>query len=288
MRRIGFIGTENSHTDHFIRHLNSEGRHPGFQAAALVGGRTERNEQLAVAGGIGVVVDAPEDLLGRVDAAIISSRDGASHRAQSAPLLAAGMPVMVDKPLATTVADADEIIAAARTGGAVLTSGSALRLVPEMTELTARDDDRGELRHVHVVGPADPASPYSGLSFYGIHHVEAALEILGNPVVTPDLEVSVRRMHDTVVAAARIAGVEVTLTFVAPRDGHKVPFHAVAVYTNAVVARDLTLGDDYLAPVLARFIGAVEAGRAPAGAEQLRSPVVVLEAVTTMLEELRA
>ncbi|WP_193312754.1 Gfo/Idh/MocA family oxidoreductase [Georgenia subflava] len=286
MRRIGFIGTENSHTDHFIRFLNAEERHPGFRAAALVGGRHERNETLAATGGIDVVVEAPEDLLGLVDAAIISSRDGATHRAQAEPLLAAGVPVLVDKPLATTVLDAEAIIAAADVGGAPLVSCSALRFVPEMAELTARDDDRGELRHLGVVGPADPDSEYSGLFFYGIHHVETALEILGNPVVMPgQLQPVVTRTGDTTVASTRIAGVDVTLTFITPGEATRVPFHATASFTNAVLARELTLGPDYNAPALARFVGAVESGRTPAGPEHLLSPVAVLAAIADSLEE---
>lgn len=44
MRRIGFTGTENSHTDHFIRFLNTEERHPDFRATALAGGHSARNE----------------------------------------------------------------------------------------------------------------------------------------------------------------------------------------------------------------------------------------------------
>lgn len=76
VRRIGFIGTENSHTDHFIRFLNAERRHPGFSAVALAGGPSERNDTLKTAGGIDVVVNEPSNLIPHVDAAIISTRDG--------------------------------------------------------------------------------------------------------------------------------------------------------------------------------------------------------------------
>ena len=282
MTNIGFIGTENSHTDHFIRFLNAEGRHPGFRAAALVGGASERNTTLA-AGNDLRIVEGPEDLLGTVDAAIISTRDGARHREQAEPLLRAGMPVLVDKPLATSVADAEAILAAAQASSAPLVSCSALRFVPQVAELT--EAGTHSLRHVSVTGPADPESPYSGLFFYGIHHVEAALEILGNPTVEPgSVHVHVRRQGDTTVAHTQLAGVQVTLTFVAPGDGHRVPFHASATRTDAVTARELTLGPDYNAPALARFVAAVDAGSSPTSPDDLLSPVAVLSAITAALE----
>ncbi|GAA4430657.1 hypothetical protein GCM10023169_34320 [Georgenia halophila] len=283
MHRIGFIGTENSHTDHFIRFLNTEGRHPGLRAAALAGGRNQRNETLAQQGDVGLVVDRPEDLLGQVDAAIISSRDGARHRGEAEPLLRAGMPVLVDKPLATSVRDAEAILAAAQEGGAPLVSASALRFVPEVAEL-ADPQDRGDLRALHIVGPADPDSEYSGLFFYGVHHVETALELLGNPAVEPgSVTVTARRDGDTVTALLRIGHVDVHLTFITPDGDTRVPFFALAVGTSGVVARELTLGPDYNAPALERFAVAVESGTTPMDAAQLLSPVVVMTAITEAL-----
>ncbi|WP_053204207.1 Gfo/Idh/MocA family protein [Jiangella muralis] len=287
MRRIGFIGTENSHTDHFIRFLNTEQRHPGFRVVALAGGGTERNETLRAQGGIEQVVDDPADLIPLVDAAIISTRDGARHREQAEPLLAAGIPVLVDKPFATTIDDAEAMLDAAEKAPAVLVSGSALRFVPQIADL-ADDAARGALRQLSIVGPGDPGSEYSGLFFYGIHHVEAALEILGNPVVEPgSVTASVTRDGDTTVALLRIAGVAVVLTFIVPDADHRVPFHATATGVDGVVARELTLDRDYNAPALARFVTTVETGRAPAGRKHLLSPVVVMSAVVEALENRR-
>ena len=281
MRRIGFIGTENSHTDHFLRLLNAEARHPGFRGTALAGGAGPRNNQLAETYGVDVVVESPADLLGHVDAAIVSTRNGARHREQALPLLEAGLPVLVDKPLATTTADAELLLDAASRGGAPLVSCSALRFVPEMPDL--RDGEAGPVRAVHVVGPADPDSEHSGLFFYGIHHVEAALEILGNPAVAAgSLDVTAVRHGDTTVASTWIGGAAVTLTFVAPTDTHRVPFHATVVRPGSVLARELTLGPDYNAPALARFVAAAEGVAAPDDGALL-APVAVLESVVTAL-----
>jgi len=282
--RIALIGTENSHITHFTRFLNVEERHPGVRAVALVGGPSERNRKLAELGGIQLIVEGPGDLGDEVDAAIVSTRDGAEHLEDARPLLEAGSAVLVDKPLAASVEDAQELLALAERNGAVMLSCSALRFVPEIPDF-APTAEIGTLRHLHVVGAADPDSEYSGLFFYGIHHVEAALEILGNPAVQPgSLEVRTVRRGDTVVASFEIAGTQVTLTFITPGAGTRVPFHATGVYENAVVARPLTLGGDYNAPALAEFLRAVAAGASPRSPQDLLSPVVVLSAIVASLE----
>lgn len=282
MKRIGFIGTENSHTDHFIRLLNKEERHPGYRAVALVGGESERNLKLAEAGDISTIVETPEDLIGQVDAAVICTRDGARHREQAEPLLKAGLPVLMDKPFATTPADAEAVIAAAQASGTPLDSSSALRFVPEIAEFAAARESLKDLRRLTVAGPADPDSEYSGLFFYGIHHVEAALEILGNPVIGADQQVDVVRRGDTTTARTLIGDVEVEFVFVVPGDGFRVPFHAYLVGTGGIEAKELTLGGDYNAPLLAKFVNVWETGQA-IDVDRLTSPVNLLSAISSAL-----
>ena len=70
--RIGIVGTENSHADHYVRHFNTDEDYPGHRVVALAGGRNERNVKLAEAGGIFADAGAglgavPEDQLGRIE-----------------------------------------------------------------------------------------------------------------------------------------------------------------------------------------------------------------------------
>ena len=286
--RVGFVGTENSHVKHFIRFLNLEDRHPGYRAVALAGGRNDHNVELAEYGGLDTIVEEPADLIGQVDAAIVCNRDGGLHRAAAEPLLRAGMPVLVDKPLATTIEDAAALLDVARESGSTLVSASALRFVPEITGFVTDHPDHGPLRHLHVAGPADPDSEYAGLFFYGIHHVETAMQVLGNPVVREgEVSVQARREGDTVWATTMIGTTAVTFTFVVPETSGRVPFHATAVHTRGVVASELSLGPDYNAPALDLFVEATKAGAAQLSAEQLLSPVVVLTAITQALEATR-
>lgn len=274
--RVGFVGTENSHVKHFIRFLNVERRHPGFQAVVLAGGESEHNRSLAEFGGISQIVKEPADLLGHVDIAVVCNRDGAQHLAAAEPLLRAGVPVLVDKPLAASTTDAQALLQAARDGGTRLFSASALRFVPEMEQFLADKEEHGPIRHLHVVGPADPDSEYSGLSFYGIHHVEAACQLLGNPVTSSDEIAWIATRHGgSVTALCRLADVNLHLTFMRPGEGYRVPFHATAVFDSAVTSRDLTLGPDYNAPALDGFLHE----RWNLTEDQLLTPVALMEAL---------
>lgn len=284
VRRIGVIGTENSHADQFVRFLNIEERHPGNRVAALVGGRTERNEALCGTGGVDLVVEDPSDLIGHVDAVIVCSRDGRAHREQAEPLLRAGLPLFVDKPLAASVGDAQALVAAAEHAGVPLVSGSALRYVPGTRALTEAAGRCGALRHVTLSGPADPESEYAGLFFYGIHLVEAALQLLGNPLVAPgSAATTVSRHGDTVLAVTRVEDVFLTFAFVTPGNGKQTDFHATVTGTAGVRAASLALPRDYTAPPLARFIEACDRGEPHQDHAALLSPIVLLQSVTDAL-----
>ena len=280
MTRIGVVGTENSHVDHFIRFLNVEHRHPDFTVTALAGGDSERNRTLAEAGGIDTIVESSADLVGQIDAAIISSRDGGLHAEQALPLIKAGLPVLVDKPLAAGVRDATTMLDAAEESGQVLVSASAVRFAPEIAGLRDASESRGTTRFVSVVGAADPDSEYAGLFFYGIHVVETVLELTGDGEFGP---VSVSRNDGSITATTQINDINVAMTFVLKDDTGQVPFHATVVGRHGIDSTALTLGKDYNAPMLEQFTAAIESGTTPYSRAKLLRPVELLESIVSQL-----
>ncbi|MGH3585322.1 MAG: Gfo/Idh/MocA family oxidoreductase, partial [Pseudonocardia sp.] len=251
--RIGIVGAESSHTAELLRLVNEEGRTPGVRVVAVA--------PVDLTGPAGtdpaLWVDGPQDLIGAVDAALVLTRDGATHRALAEPLLRAGLPVWVDKPFATVVDDARAMITTARSAGSLVWSRSALRFtagVRRAAELAAQ----GEVLHLHLVGPADPNGPYSGIAFYGIHLLEAAVEVLG-PAGWSEARVAVQVGGRGVVATTRLAGIPVTCTFVPAGGG----FQLIAVTARGVRTEVLDLGRDYLLAPAEGFLAAC-AGRVPA------------------------
>jgi predicted dehydrogenase len=256
--------------------------HPRGDAArvvALVGEESARNRDLAARGSIPLIAPTSAELLGTVDALVVTNRDGALHRAEAEPFLRAGIPVWVDKPLACSTADARALVDAAAAGGAPLTSYSPVRWVDDTTRLVARLPEVGALQTVTVTGPADPASEYGGIFFYGIHCADVAERLVGAEVA----EVEVTRVADTVVARYRSGDVLVTLQLVLPDGDRQVPFHATVVGRHGILDTDLRLGDGYVAPGVDTFLAMLETGRPPLPSEALLRPIAVLEQVRAAL-----
>ncbi|MEU6014834.1 Gfo/Idh/MocA family oxidoreductase [Streptomyces sp. NPDC047515] len=277
--RIGIVGTENSHVDHIVSHLNVHDAGGDARVVALSGGRGRRNDALASTGGIAKIVDEPTDLLGLVDAVIVADRHGARHRDQAIPFLVEGLAVFVDKPLACSVEDARAIIDTALAHDAPLTSFSALRWIPDADALAARSA-RGGTPHVVVTsGPADPDGEYGGIFFYGIHPVDLALRLAPGEI----RDVRTDSTDTTVTASFTAGGTRVVVNFVEPTETHQIPFHGMTLTQDSMVQQTLALGANYCVPGLEAFLEMARTGRPPIGYADLLRPVEVLEAVTAAL-----
>jgi predicted dehydrogenase len=270
--RIALVGTENSHADHIVRALNVD-QISDARVVALVGD-DEKTRKLAALGEIADVVPTSGELIGSVDALIVTNRDGAVHRELAVPFLDAGIPVWVDKPLAASTADARAILDAARRSGTPVTSYSAVRWVADADAIAAASV--GEVQTVTVTGPADPDSEYSGIFFYGIHIADLAQRLApGEPG-----PVAVEHVGSTVVARYRSDGVLVTLQFVKPTDaGGRVPFHAAVTGRTGLASQVVELDAEYVVPGLKVFLKMLETGEQPLDDATLLAPITVLEQI---------
>jgi len=86
----------------------------------------QRAKDLAAAKGVPLAVADYREIIGKVDAAIVALPHHL-HAPVASELLAAGVHVLVEKPMALTVAECDRMIAAADSSGAVLAVGVARR-----------------------------------------------------------------------------------------------------------------------------------------------------------------
>ncbi|MFD9701107.1 Gfo/Idh/MocA family protein [Lentzea sp. NPDC059081] len=241
--RIGIIGSENSHVGHIVEHLKD-------------------GPDRVVA-----VVDAPEDLFGLVDAVVVAHRHGDLHRPHAIPFLREGLPVFVDKPLAVTNEDAEAIVAEALAHHAPLTSFSALRWLPGTDALAAA----GTPLRVTASGPVDPASPYGGIFFYGIHPVDVALRLAPGPIESVD----VTTHDDRIAVLARVGGVEVEIDLVLG----EAPFRGSVTTSAGTTERELVLDEHYFVPGLEKFLEMTATGKPPVGYDDLLRPVHLLNAV---------
>ena len=130
------------------------------------------------------VVERPEEVIGQVDAVLIATDDGADHVRRARPFVEAGLPVFVDKPLGTTIAELRTFVAWQR-GGARLLSSSGLRYAPELDSFAANQAAIGELRWLCGI-------TCKTWERYGIHLLEPLFRIVGPGFLSVRLETQPR------------------------------------------------------------------------------------------------
>jgi len=108
---------------------------PGVTLVAAVDPIVERAQAAAAAAGAEALSDA-SSLLGRVDAVVVAVPT-AQHLAVARPFLERGVHVLVEKPMASSLAEADEMIALAKSTGACLAVGQTERFNPAVAAALA-------------------------------------------------------------------------------------------------------------------------------------------------------
>jgi len=188
--KCGIIGCDTSHVPAFTRMFNdpkAEGDLADIRVvAAYPGGsddvkasytRVEKfTNQLRE---MGVeIVDSVDALVEKVDVVLLESVDGRPHLEQVKPVLAAGKPVFIDKPVAGSLADALEIYRLAKEHGVPCFSSSSLRFSPEIAG-RASDEKIGEVVGVSAYGPCSLEEHHPDLFWYGVHGVEVLFTLMG-------------------------------------------------------------------------------------------------------------
>lgn len=187
MFKIGLLGSDSSHAERFSELLNVPD-HRNYIAdadakvVAIWGEDAERTRQAAAHGQIETIVDAPGDLMGRVDAVFCITRHGGKHLNLVRPYLKAKVPVFIDKPLATEPDDARAIVALAQQHGTPFTSFSTVRFSADTQDFLAQSQTLGGVRVGVYTGPASRRNPYGGVIFYAIHSIELMLMVQGTGI----------------------------------------------------------------------------------------------------------
>ncbi|MHB8902908.1 MAG: Gfo/Idh/MocA family protein [Thermoguttaceae bacterium] len=186
--RVGMIGLDTSHVIAFTSYLNDAknntgcrvvagfpGGSPDFPASADRVGKF--TEQLRDKYGL-EIVDSIEKLCEKVDGILLESVDGRPHLAQARPVIAAGKPLFIDKPVAASLADVIEIYRLAEENKVPCWSSSSLRFAADVAG--ARESEAlGEIVGCDVFGDSSWAQFHPDLYLYGIHAVEPLFVVMG-------------------------------------------------------------------------------------------------------------
>ena len=186
--RLGIIGLDTSHVTAFTSHLNNPKNNTGCKVvAAFPGGspdfkasadRVEKfTAELRDKHGV-EMVKSVEELCKKVDGVLLESVDGRPHLAQAKPVIAAGLPLFVDKPVAANLEDVVEIFRLAKEKNVPIWSSSSFRYGKGVAGARA-DEKFGKIVGCDVFGSSSWAEFHPDLYLYGIHPVEALFTVMG-------------------------------------------------------------------------------------------------------------
>jgi predicted dehydrogenase len=230
------------------------------------------------------VVDTVDELLKRVDVLMIMSIDGRAHLEQVRPILKAGKPVYIGRPLAASLGDVVEIFRLAKEYNVPCFSCSQHRFSPGFIGMR-NHPEVGQVLGCDVYGgcPTEPHHP--DLFWHGVHCVETLYTIMGpgcetvTRTTTPDAEFIVGVWKDGRVGTYRgikIGALKYSATVFGDKGvstagiyGHGLPVKGV-VPTN-----DEYMGYKGLAIEMAKFF---KTGQPPVSAAETTEMFAFMEA----------
>lgn len=232
--RIGIIGTTTSHVTAALNLFNADNpkyknaesaKHfKGFRITAAYKGGMPDNESSwsrhdvyaknCTEAGVRIY-STIEEMLPHVDGILLESVDGRPHLEQAKPVIAAKIPLFIDKPLAGSLADALEILRLAKENDVPVFSGSSLRYSLFFQRMR-NEKPFGTIYGCEAFSPATLNPKHPDFYWYGIHGVETLFTIMG-----PDcLSVSRTKTESEDLAVGIWEGGRIG-TFRGLRDGRK-------------------------------------------------------------------
>jgi len=181
--RVGILGTENSHAMAFSKILNGldenfKGQFDDFRVVAVGGIDPEASRNVAQTCGIEVITDKPEDMLGMVDAVMITCRDGKYHAPYARPFIEAGIPAFIDKPFTSDPEEALALAKLAKEKKVPLVGGSSVKLTDAVLKLKSLAE-QSDVVGGDVTAPVSMVNDYGNFWFYASHLAECCLTIFG-------------------------------------------------------------------------------------------------------------
>ena len=278
--KAGIIGLDTSHVVAFTGVLNDP-KATGALAdvkvvAAFPGGSPDipsSANRLAgytkVLRGRGIeIVDSIDVLLAKVDVVLLESVDGRPHLEQARPVIKAGKPLFIDKPVAGSLADAVAIFELAKRSNVPCFSSSSLRFSPGI--LGMRNDPRvGNVLGCAAYSPCSLESHHPDLFWYGVHGVETLFTIMGTGCETVS-----RARGDNVDLVTGVWKDGRIGTYRGIRKGAK-PYGALVFGTKGVAPSGGHAGYKPLVIEIAKFF---KTGKAPVSAEETLQIFAFMEA----------
>ncbi|HSH17034.1 MAG TPA: Gfo/Idh/MocA family oxidoreductase [Verrucomicrobiae bacterium] len=188
--RVGMIGLDTSHVTAFAKIMNDPAEKdfvPGARVvAAFKGGSPDIESSISRVEGYtkelvekyGVkLYPTIEELCQNVDAVMLMSVDGRPHLWQAIPVIQAGKPLYIDKPMAGSLGDVIAIFKLAKTHNVPLFSSSSLRY--GRNTQAVRGGAIGKVLSAETTSPFSVEPKHPDMFWYAVHGAESLFTVMG-------------------------------------------------------------------------------------------------------------
>jgi len=189
--RLGMVGLDTSHVIAFTNMLNDPNNAEYVPGAKVVAGfkggspdiessisrLDEYTKQLQEKFGV-KIYDSIAELCRNVDGVLIESVDGRPHLEQAKQVIAAGLPMFIDKPVAGAYEDVLEIARLTKKAGIPWFGGSSLHWVSAWRE-AMKTEKIGEVLGCDAYSPCSYEPHHPDLFWYGVHGVDPLYAAMG-------------------------------------------------------------------------------------------------------------
>ena len=188
--RLGIIGTTTSHAPAFVNLIHAQNAvapvsHFRVTAAYPGGvpdnpaswGRVDQFANDLEQRGI-KLYPTIESMLPEVEGILLLSVDGRPRLEQAKPVIAAGKPIYLDKPMAASLADTLEIFRLAEENKVPIFSASSLRFATDFQKMR-NEQPLGTIFGVDTWSPCSMDKHHPDLMWYGIHGIETLFTLMG-------------------------------------------------------------------------------------------------------------
>jgi predicted dehydrogenase len=276
MLHIGIVGAENSHCVAIGKLCNMDRKVP-CRVDMVWGEKPKFAKDAAAKAQIPTIVRDWREMRGKVDGVMIDHRHAAFHYEVAEFFVRNRVPCFVDKPFTFTLAEGRALCDLARKRKTPIVSFSTIPLQTNFGELKTAMGKLGKVVSFTSTGPVDLRSKYGGVFFYGIHQVDAIVELFGSRASWVNVQ---KHGNGGIATIAYQDGPIVTMNCVNNGNWN---FHWSAVGDKDILDWPL-VRDEFAYLTGARiFVKMFETGKEPFPHERLLGPVAILEAMAKSL-----
>ena len=294
------------------KHARVAARTPGLALVGIHDRHPGRAEEVAREAGL-TVLASPEEVAARAEAVVLATPT-ATHAALAEYFLDRGVDVLVEKPIASSLADADALIALARRHGRVLEVGHVERYNPAVSAVLGKVAEPLFVEGHRLGAPTERSLDIDVVLDLMIHDLQIVAELVrrparevraaGMPVLSPRVDIANARIEFEGGCVANLTASRVStepmrkLRVFAPPLYCSIDMHARSVTAHRLVrdgARPSVVpepfpieGGDSLSRELADFAGAVRERRDPVVTGEVgRDALALAERVAAAIESHR-